>query len=580
MKAFLHRLRTFAAEMRTRLAQSRIPGRYAFLIFGITAAFFVHLYNSYGLASGAEEGGTRLLQSFLAPWVPHKGGPRDAITVVVYDQASFDALKIDVPVLPYDRQAQLLDRVAAMNPAAIFIDANYKRDLSDPEGLKAFLSTVTRLRAAGTHVYIGEVKPARPATSTDTFFNDTSQSPFDRLRAAAKDKTTGFETGTLRNIDRSLDYPAETARLLAAAGDTTLIQTPAFRLYDDLCDPHRASSENSISRAELRCEGLPSPRPPLAIQWLSYDAARGPTSAAMGDGDNPACRRSAFATLAADVAHNVFRKPAREAGYVYNPCVYLRTVKLDTVLDAADLDAIRPNFQGKVVMIGSNLGDDSFVAPGQGKVPGVFLHAMALENLLAYGNAYHRWPPELPVLGGSINVDFFLELALALLANVAARNVERRFAEKEVPEGAASERSQLRVYFVTALCLSLLFGTVAMLVTYFVLHWTPVNALSITLAALTVAGLEKYHELLVVAKTWSPAGILAVLITGALVAWLVLSLFITNDVADPYRADHGMIWASGLVLAAWTAVLIYAYRAACIAVLRAIPAIFKYAGWR
>lgn len=586
MKAFFDRLKRLAADARDRLKDSRIPGRYAFLVFGIAIAFFVQLYNSYGLASGGEEGSTRLLQSFLAPWVPHKAAPRDAITVVVYDQASFDELRIDVPILPYARQAQLIERVAAMKPVAIFIDANYKRDLSDPEGIRTFHAAIVRVRDAGIPVYIGEVKPKRAPASVASdadFFADTPavpvKSPFDAFRDYAK-TTAGFETGTLRSVDHSLDYPAATLRLYPDAQRDGRIETPAFRLYGDICNPDLANADHSIARAQLRCDALPAERPDLAIQWLSYDAATG-----YGDDSNPACRRSAFGTFAADVARSAFRKPAREAGYVYNPCVYLRTVKLNTVLGAPDIDVLRPEFQGKVVMIGSSLGDDSFVAPGQGKVPGVFLHAMALENLLTFGKAYHRWPPEVHMLGGSINIDFFLELALALLANVAARNVERRFAEKETP-GAADRsaedaaRASLRVYFLAALGLSVLFGGLAMLITYFGLHWTPVNALSITLAAVAVAGLEKYQELMVVARKWSLAGILAVLVTGALVAWLVLSLFITNDVIDPKRTDHGMIWASGLVLLAWVAGLIVAYRRACLAGLRTIGAMFKYTSWR
>lgn len=574
----LNRIWTGLLSLWQQLSACRIPGRYAFLVFGIAIAFFVQLYNSYGLATASEEGNTRLLQSILAPVMPHNPAPRDMITVVVYDQASFDDLELDVSILPYERQAELIRKVAAMQPAAIFIDANYRRDLSDSAGLTELHKAIADLNAgdpaqgvAPLPVYIGEVKGPRTQSNTpspEDFFSDAPAAPSSReaalttFAAFRKDaQKNNWESGTMFTTEHSLDYPALTGRLFpATAGQPDTIETPAFRLYRDVCNWQAAAGGRSFQKTDLRCDDLkPQGKdlPPLAIQWLSYSRASGPA-----DASNPACRslnRSAAMTFAADIAHNLFRRPARAKGYVTNPCTYLRTFRLNEVLGAPGPETLENDFRGKAVLIGSALGDDSFNAPGQGKVPGVFLHAMALENLLAFGKNYHRWPQEVHLFGGSIGADFFLELALALLANVVAHRIEARLGK-----GKAPHQSALLPYFATVLALSLLFGAVAIVVTHVWLHWTPVNVLAIVTATLAVAGLEKYNELLLVGRKWSLSGIATVLISAALLSWLIVSLFIMN------AGDGAKIGWPAAVLGLWTVFLIYGYRMRCAGAIRTL----------
>ncbi len=581
MKDWLGRLKALWA----RLIQRRIPGNKALIVVGVALAFFIQLYNCFGMATGAEEGNTRFVQTFLAPWMPRNPAPRDMITVVVYDKASFDALDIDVPILPYARQAELLYKVAASHPASIFIDANYRRDLSDPEGLADFHSAIDRVRSGtaapgvpAIPVYIGEVKPRRPSNpafaSADDFFGTAA--PVKTARDKALDVFQAFhddarkhdyETGTLFIPDHSFDYPAETVRQFPAPEKT--IVTPAFRVYRDFCTPANLVRLPATIAGQLRCgaadlRALEQPDvPPMAVQWLSYNSGSDRENA-----ENSNCRgqaRSHALTLLSDIARNIYRKPARNSGYVYNPCLYLRSVTLTRVLAVPANDkGLSRDLSGKAVMIGSALGDDSIIAPDQGKVPGVMLHAMALENLLSYGADYHRWPQEIRMFGGSISVDFFIDLLLVFIASRVASDIETRFArheESETPHREGSHRRELLVYFVTAVTVAIALSGAALIVTYSWLHWTPINAQAITLSALAVAGIEKYRELLIEATRWSLAGIAAFLITAGLVSWFALSLFVTNDIFDRTLTDRSLILWSGVALATWTVLLMYGYRA-------------------
>lgn len=63
--------------------------------------------------------------------------------------------------------------------------------------------------------------------------------------------------------------------------------------------------------------------------------------------------------------------------------------------DESLLEELHKKVEGKVVFIGTSLGNDLITSPVFGKIGGVFLHAMAYENLLNYGADYYRSPGDI-----------------------------------------------------------------------------------------------------------------------------------------------------------------------------------------
>jgi hypothetical protein len=80
----------------------------------------------------------------------------------------------------------------------------------------------------------------------------------------------------------------------------------------------------------------------------------------------------------------------------------------------------------EIVFYGASVeGNDVIVSPVHGPIPGIYLHAMALDNLLVYGDDYKHhpkpetWPERLLLMGESL-VGFFIVSLAFLLANAGA----------------------------------------------------------------------------------------------------------------------------------------------------------------
>lgn len=74
-------------------------------------------------------------------------------------------------------------------------------------------------------------------------------------------------------------------------------------------------------------------------------------------------------------------------------CFYPLTIRAEQLADLAELKATSP-LHNRVVFYGASVSGipDLRYSPVHGLVPGVFVHAMALDNLLTYGRKYYRDP--------------------------------------------------------------------------------------------------------------------------------------------------------------------------------------------
>lgn len=103
------------------------------------------------------------------------------------------------------------------------------------------------------------------------------------------------------------------------------------------------------------------------------------------------------------------------------PCPYHRTLSMAQVAELPQ-EALQPYLAGRYVMVGANVPgyNDYANSPIHRLIPGVHLHAMALDNLLTYGSDYKlsaEWtmPPSLALF-----VPGMLTLAIVLLVRFAA----------------------------------------------------------------------------------------------------------------------------------------------------------------
>ena len=97
-------------------------------------------------------------------------------------------------------------------------------------------------------------------------------------------------------------------------------------------------------------------------------------------------------------------------------CYPFQTIR---AVDLAKMDenALGSAFRDQVVLVGGYFSDapDATISPVHGQIPGVFVHATALDNLITRGNGI--WRSEKKLKGMPIGLTHFVELLVLLLAS-------------------------------------------------------------------------------------------------------------------------------------------------------------------
>lgn len=329
----------------------------------VTLIFFlaVDAFDSFKIPSNADERGGALTARVLAPFYGegHKSA-QDKIAVVLITDDTLRWAKTSPPP-PYQMQEDLLRVLSAFGPKAIFFDFTYTHARETPTAVASFADAVATAEAEGVRVFFGPVEQSAEGL---TPLREVSQ--VDLLMRA---KQSSFYPGT-GLTDRA---------------------TPAFSLY-------RAACAQGGPGCDLKTLAGGGVQAPIALQWrtTSPDGLnqfwRGEELAnCESEADGMRDRLSAMAGL---VFREAFRGAlSRQEGAV-SACFPHLTAPARAILEGqADLETFAKD---RVILIGAGyLGSaDETNAPGFGRIPGVFQHAMALDNLFTFGHQYRRPPPE------------------------------------------------------------------------------------------------------------------------------------------------------------------------------------------
>jgi CHASE2 domain-containing sensor protein len=370
-----------------------IPGAIASTPLGLAAwgiwvaiALWIACVDPFDLDSRAETVTESAVQRLLTSRYPSVAADHIAIVATLESDRDDERLNLSYP-LSTAVQAQLVKALVAAGARAIFIDAEYhnppapQRDEAEalfaaqdapprpaPPGHAELVAAIDAARAAGIPVLTGPIGARRDLS---------------HLSAAARQTQISWQA------DHPSDYPLHNEAGTTAAGDLYLIAC-AGRAPPQGCSKPlmRAIAEGKAPPLAMRFGNTYPPE-----QWRFSEAE-----------ENAACRtRSTLATFRAELTDGI--RPL--------PCTHHLTVPVSAVLLAQDqFPALARNLRGRIVLIGAGarMGDDHAV-PGVGVLPGVAIHAMALDNLLTWGPRYPRWPGN---FAGQLGPDEVLKL-LALL---------------------------------------------------------------------------------------------------------------------------------------------------------------------
>lgn len=283
---------------------------------------------------------------------------RNDTTVVLIDDDSLDPQKGAWPV-SYRTHARWLRNIGLIHkPRAIFLDITFGRERDDPT-LPELVSALCDLRDAGVPVFLA----ALPGDDGGLRLRDGLATP-------------AGEPPCFTMVD---------VRYAASKVDRLVWSYPLW-------------SEGGTRSAALAmaqdAAGIPLTRggEAMALTWGvdNLDQRR----------FSPDCRqaRGGYPEMLPGYVRRLLNGSEADKPI----CPYTRTLTLSE-LRAADADQARLQdlLTGRYVMIGAALSgfNDTVLSPVHDVIPGVFMHAMALDNLLTYRDHYKRaleweiWPP-------------------------------------------------------------------------------------------------------------------------------------------------------------------------------------------
>ncbi|NYT41403.1 CHASE2 domain-containing protein [Sphingomonas sp. R-74633] len=356
-------------------------GRAFWLIWALTV-LWIACFDPFGLDSRVETTTETMAQRLLANRYPDAAARHIALIEVTAADIDQPNLDLRFPLSP-EVMEQMVRALTAAGVRAIFIDSEFRNPaasagdiFADPgagqprKGPDVLAAAIMDARAAGVAVLTGPIGP---------------RDDLDRLRRAAS------RTEVSWSVDHLADYA-----LRNEAGDTA-----AAALYRVVCSGRDPLPECSPSLLHRIDRGAAAP---MALRFGgSYPAEQWRFS---GTEEQAACRNRP-ALLPALRRELWGSEPA-------TPCTHHLVIPAAWLLLAQNkFGELAAMLKGRVVMIGAGPGmGDDHVIPGVGRIPGVAVHAMALDNLLSWGTSYPRWPADFVL---KIGPDELLKL-LALLA--------------------------------------------------------------------------------------------------------------------------------------------------------------------
>ena len=311
-----------------------------------------------------EEYASRQQAKILAPIEGYFYGTthRDDITVLLIDDASLNKIGITWPA-PYAYEARLLRAVGRYQPKSVFLDIFFK-DNRKAADIGQLVQEICALKAQGIEVYLGATK------------NDAGQFTLrDELEA-----TSGkcFKKTALYFLPDSVDRTAWSYPIspFGQSGAALAINPAAVEMYNDL------------TKTTLVPKGAESS---LALTWGSVEAKQGIPWTEQIDGEAPSERYCRGFQGMREMIPGALRQYGLRH-YEKPICVFHETLLAQDLStnSAAEEAIVARRIKGKSVMVGVALtqSQDHVLTPLHGRIPGVYLHAMALDNLLVYGADY------------------------------------------------------------------------------------------------------------------------------------------------------------------------------------------------
>lgn len=286
----------------------------------------------------------------------------DRIVIVDIDAVSARRASEGWP-FSYGHHARVLEQVRRQQPKALFVDIQFESDRRDPS-LPRLLETLCRYKADGIPVFL--------AAGSESF-GGTLRAELEGLQTV--DKQPCFEKVSV-GYEVSSDQVVWTYPLQPKNGAVEM-RSAGLALAETLLNhPIQLSQQPSTMGLTWMAGGLDNG--PLWVEEGYEESAR-PTHY---------CRASQLADLT--LLPQIFRWGAYDKPY----CPRHASLLVDWITaprSEAQRQELVEALKDRVVLYGVSFDpNDHVTSPMHGRIPGVYLHAQAADNLIQHGDAWRR----------------------------------------------------------------------------------------------------------------------------------------------------------------------------------------------
>lgn len=437
-------------------------------IVEVLIVVFFFVINPFGLKTATDEASVILISKLAAPFYPGSSPAgalrfdigQDQIAVALMTDRAAEDIAGGYPV-PLRDHGLTIAQILCAGAKAVFVDINFRWERSEGDVGRFYDALRYRLTGSGCRqlspealkapevakVFIGHISST--TSPCDPFLVNENSTP-----ATACAKRPGFlDIARLKEIATIIDIPEPLSDLRYDLGKA------AIRRSTD-ADTRSADSLRNISPAwamlRVYCGGggdKPSicatidraDREPhetvLTTRWGIDVSPRDPKLKRSLGGSCPFQQRvESVPGKVWNMTRNLGLDPTQigEEGY----CSYHDTMVASDIRLAADLgdevaphlamsgnDALRKYFDQRMVFYGIQITGiaDETRSPTLGRMPGVYAHAMALDNLITQDNKHWRDPPERLWWNAAEWLDLFLALSFIFFAWVVEEKNDEEF---------------------------------------------------------------------------------------------------------------------------------------------------------
>ena len=378
----------------------------------------LNVIEPFGLSNATKTHSQRIAARGMSPLY---GSPaQDHIAVVLIDEKTLEARQMGWPP-QYSYYDELLRRILAQQPRAVYLDILMEQRRSyDSSFEDARAGMADEIEAAGIPVFFGVSAPGARSIFSGLGYGSRNK-PVGAMpvnahmssstAGVALDVVTSWQgTGTAyplllaaENVSTAAGWKPPLSKGPGVGAD---YRSVALALYQTACVQKTAPGCVESAR-ELSATALATP---MAVQWgvtnpVMADAPDALDCVRDASAGNWERLRASFSLLVDSLFSGMdARREDRNRAH----CPYTLTVFEEQLDD----EALGEVLKDRVVLVGTRLVglNDSVLSPVHQQIPGVYLHAMALDNLMTWGSERVRRDP---------GVGWGLWLANALLISLA-----------------------------------------------------------------------------------------------------------------------------------------------------------------